>query len=123
MKLNLNERLAIFPILPKEGDFTVLRIVKDLQEKVGLGEEDHKTYEIKRFNAEDKEVPFGDSTAVSSKWNSKLAEEVYLDIDLGDKAKEIVRSALLELDKEKKLTTAHLTVYEKFVQDKEDKNA
>jgi len=107
MKLNVPERVALLQVLPAEGDFTTLKILRDLQAKLGFSEEDHKKFKIVR--ADDR---------VS--WDPKEgAKEVK--IELGDKAKEIIKDALLDLDKEKKLTPAQFTIYEKFVQDKEEK--
>lgn len=104
MKLNVAERVALLQILPAEGDFTALKVLRDLQGKLGFSEEDHKKFRIVR-------------TADRVSWNPEEgAKEV--EIELGDKAKEIVKDALLELDKNKKLRPEHFTVYEKFVQDK-----
>lgn len=107
MKLNVPERVALLQILPAEGDFTTLKVLRGLQEKLGFSEEDHKKFKIVR--ADDR---------VS--WNPEEgAKEV--EIELGEKATEIIKEALLNLDKEKKLTSSQFTIYEKFVQDKEEK--
>ena len=106
MKLNIAERIALLQILPAEGDFTTLKVLRGLQEKVGFSEEDHKKFKIKRI---------GDRIS----WNPKEgAREVK--IELGDKAKEIIKDVLLNLDKGKKLKSEHFSLYEKFIQEKKE---
>ena len=104
MKLNLLERFTVLQILPQKGNFATLNIVRKLQEALAPSEEEFKKYEIKQD---------GDQT----KWNKKGLEEV--EIQLGEKAIEIVVSTLKELDKENTLTPQHLTIYEKFVTKKD----
>ena len=105
MKLNIHERVTLLQILPTEGDFTTLKILGDLQSALGFSEEDHKKFKIKQV----------DSTI---SWDPKEGVKEY-EIELGDKATEIIKDALLDLDKNKKLKVGHFSVYEKFVQDKE----
>ena len=112
MKLNLAERIAILQILPVEGDFTTLKILREVQSEVGFSEEDHKEFGIKKFNDKGEEDPNGTQV----QWGAAGAKEV--EKNLGDKAKEMVREALLKLEGEKKLTPRHMTIYEKFVQEK-----
>ena len=40
MKLNLNERFAVLQIIPQEGNFATLRVVRKLQEDLSFSEED-----------------------------------------------------------------------------------
>ena len=100
MKLNLMERLVVLQILPQEGNFATLKIVRKLQETLSPSEEEFKEFEIKQD---------GDQV----RWNPKGLEE--REIELGDKAKEIVAEALKKLDKDNKLTPQLMLVYEKFV--------
>lgn len=104
MKLNVPERVILLGILPKEGDFTTLKILRELQSNIGFSEEDHKKYKIE---TEDNFVKFD---------VEKGSKEV--DIEIGDKGKEIIKEALQSLDKNKKLEPKHFSLYEKFVQEK-----
>lgn len=106
MKLNISERIALLQILPAEGDFVTLRVLGDMQKAIGFSEKDLKEYNIV---TKDNRVT----------WDAKGAKEV--EIELGEKASEIIKDALLNLDKEKKLKGEHITIYEKFVQDKVEK--
>ncbi len=134
MKLNVAERVALLQILPAEGDFTTLKVLRELQEKIGFSEEDHKKYNIRRignnirwgpWNEEEiKEVGDGDKARAKQmeKENVGLAKTMGEtdEIEFGEKATEIVKESLLGLDKEKKLKSEHVTLYEKFVQEKKE---
>lgn len=109
MKLNVFERVSLLQILPKEGDFTTLKILRDLQGIVGFSEEDHKKFEIKRV---DNQIT----------WNPEEGTKE-VEIEFGEKAKEIVKEALLDLDKSKKLRPELFTLYEKFVQEKKEEKS
>ena len=128
MKLNVFERAQILQILPKEGDFTILKVLRELQGLVGFSDEDHKEFNIRSNGAT---VSWGPSEEKNNKGkrlfsdeeNKKFSEAVVeeREIKFGDKALEIIKNELLKLDKDKKLTPAMFTVYEKFVQEKEGK--
>lgn len=114
MKLNVPERVALLQILPAEGDFTILKVLRDLQSDVGFKDEEHKTFKIRRLNDKGEEDP----TGAQIQWDATEGlKEV--EIKLGEKGKEIVKDALLGLDKTKKLRQAHYSLYEKFVQEKD----
>ena len=100
MKLNLLERLMIQSILPKEADFVTLKIMNNLRQSVAPSEEEYKEFEIRQ-----------DEGRVI--WNSKGNEEK--EIEVGEKATDVIKGALEKLDKEKKLTQDLFTLFEKFV--------
>ncbi|GAG53142.1 unnamed protein product, partial [marine sediment metagenome] len=91
--------------LPKESNFSTLRIVSELQSKLGFNEDAYKEFELKQAE--------GNFT-----WNDKGKE--FREIEVGEKAKEIVKEELIKLDKEKKITLQLYSLYEKFVMNKED---
>ena len=104
MKLKLIERLTILQILPHEGNFATLNIVRTLKETLAPTEEEFKKFEI---------IQDADQT----KWNEKGKEE--LELKIGEKATDVIVEALEKLDKEKKITAFHLSIYEKFVKNKD----
>ena len=93
-------------ILPPEGSFVTLRIIRETSLILGLNEE-----ELKKYNVQQK----GDK----AHWNAKGMEEV--EIDIGERAFTMICEALEKLDKEKKLIQNHYSLYEKFVE--KNKNA
>jgi hypothetical protein len=100
MKLNVLERLLLLQILPAEGDFVTLKIIKGLKESVALSEGDFKEFDIKQ---ESEQVL----------WNQKGNEERA--INIGEKATDVIVEALKKLDNEKKLLETHVSLYEKFI--------
>ena len=100
MNLQVGERLVLLSILPQEGDFTTLKIVRGLRESLSFSEEEHKTYGFKQednmvFWATEKDTP--------------------KDVPIGEKATDIIVDALKKLNDNKKLRNEHFTLYEKFV--------
>ena len=102
MKLNVIERLTILQILPRETDFSALKLIRDLNDKVGLSADDFKKFDVKTDNGQ-------------VKWNKEGIKEV--EIELKEKECDILVEALKGLDKQKKLSQCHLSLYEKFVKD------
>ena len=100
MNLQVGERLVLLSILPQEGDFTTLKIVRDLRESLSFSEEEHKTY---GFKQEDNMV-FWDKTKDTPK-----------DVHIGEKATDIIVNAFKKLNEQKKLRIEHMELYEKFV--------
>ena len=102
MKLNVLQRLMLLNVLPKEGNFVTLKIVRDLKNELSFSEEEHKKYKFVESNGR-------------VNWNP--AAEQFKEVHIGEKATDIIVEALKKLDKEKKLREGHLTVYEKFVKE------
>ncbi len=102
MKLSVMERLTLLGLLPKEGNFTTLKIVRELRESLSFDDKENKELDFK----------FLDSGGVS--WNDRKAKEK--EFKFNDTASGIITDALKELDKEKKLRDEHFTIYEKFME-------
>jgi hypothetical protein len=100
MKLNVLERLLLLQILPAEGDFVTLKIIKGLKESIALSEADFKEFDIKQ---EGEQVL----------WNQEGSKEK--EIKIGEKATDVIVEALQKLDSEKKLLETHVSLYEKFI--------
>ena len=105
MKLNLMERLVALSILPIHGNITTLRIIDDLKVALSPTEKEHKDCEI----VDEENQPI--------RWNTKEGL-VAVDIPIGEKATDIIVDALKSLDAEQKLTKDHVSLYEKFIDNK-----
>jgi hypothetical protein len=99
MQLTILERILALNVLPKEGDITTLRIIRDLQRDLSFTEEEHKEFQFKFDGG-------------NIQWKEGAPPK---EIEIGEKAREIIGSALKAIDKDKKLTMEHLSLYEKFV--------
>jgi len=103
MKLNLMERLTLLQILPKEGSYVTLKVIRDLQSELAPNEDEFIEFEIKQEGEK-------------ASWNEKGREEK--EIELGIKSEELIKDALERLDRDKKLTFQHLSLFAKFIEDK-----
>jgi len=100
MLLSVFDRLILLNILPKEGDITTLKIIRTLKDNLSFSEDEHKSLEFKHE---------GDQIA----WQQ--GADIPKEIEIGEKATDIIIESLKSLNKAKKLTEAHLPLYEKFI--------
>ena len=101
MKLNIKERLVLLGVMPVEGNFLTLKIVRQLREDLSFSEEELKQY---KFNEEQGRITWDES------------QEQPKDVPIGKEGKRIIRDALEKLDREEKLREDHVSVFEKFVE-------
>ena len=106
MELSVLERLVLLNLLPQEGNFTTLKLLRKLREELSFNEEEHKTLSLKQD---------GDQV----RWNEEA--KIVKDVKVEGKMLALVVEILTKLDKEDKLRGEHFTLYEKFVEVKEDK--
>jgi hypothetical protein len=100
MELKVYDRLILLNILPKEGDFTTLKIIRKLREDLSFSEQEHATLQFKQDGG-------------NVQW--KQEGDIPIEIPIGEKATSIITESLKKLDKEKKLTDSHYDLYELFV--------
>lgn len=98
--MNVGERLTAMTMLPQEGSFVTIQIVRDLSKKLGITAEEYKEFEIKEDNGK-------------VFWNAKGNED--REIELADVEITMLKDALKKLDDANKLTQQHFSLYEKFV--------
>lgn len=101
MLLKFQERLVLPSLLPAEGTFLTLKMVRVLREELTPSDAEWKDFEIKHNGSQ-------------VTWNEAKAKEK--DVEINDIMKGIIVEALKKLDSDGKLTTQHLTLYEKFVE-------
>jgi len=101
IEMNVGERLAAMMVLPKEGNFALLRLIRDLSAKLGLSAEEMEKYDVKV--AKDG----------STKWNKTGLTPIIMEFE--DKEIELIKTSLETLDKENSLAHIHYSIYEKFV--------
>ena len=98
------ERLLILNLLPKEESYASLKVIRDLQNTIGLADEEWQEFEIKQESD-------GKIT-----WNEK--GKMPKDFEIGFKARQIVNNALTKLDEQGKLNMQLMEVYEKFMEER-----
>lgn len=102
-KLNLFERLVVMQLLPQKGNFATLKIVTELNMKLGASDEEYITAGLEPQPDGSVQAEFG--------WLSVPEKEfVFKEAALG-----MIRAALKILDDAEQLTMEHFRVYQKFM--------
>ena len=108
MKFEVQERLLLINVLSGyAGDITTVRIVGDLVRDLGFDEGEHKILNFVQ-------------TESTMRWNDGAKAK---EIEVGEKASEIIASLFKTLSDQGKLTLEHLATYDRFVEDKTEKTA
>jgi hypothetical protein len=106
MKLLVPERYALLDMLPREGSFTTIKLVRKLREKLSFTEAEIATYELKEVTSTEK--------GIQVQWK---ADHAPADIDFTSLEYEMIVKSLKEKDNNQKLTELEFPLYEKFVID------
>ena len=102
MKLNVIERLILLNVLPPTGDFTSIKLLREVKEELSFNEEENKALNF--IQGEDGML----------RWND---EQIEKDILVGEIVTGLVKIELKKLDEEKKLTEDHISIYDKFMKE------
>jgi len=104
MKLSIVERLILLGVLPKEGTYITLKLVRELREDLSFNEKEHKL------------LNFANNEKGQMTWAVEGQNKVgNKDVKIGDKALSLVKDIFIEMDKKEKITDELFTLYEKFV--------
>ena len=104
MKLTVLERIALLGVLPAEGDFVTLKIVRELRENLSFDEAEVKQLKVKQ---EGQQIT----------WEAGAETPGGKEVKIGEKATDVIVAALKKLNSDKKLTDQHFSLYEKFVKE------
>ena len=134
MKLTVLERIMLQEILPKEGDFITIKLVRKLREALAFSEKEIAEVEFRThwkcpkcqkvelstevIKCEDCDMymrPAGEVT-----WDDDKAKKVVKDVFMGNKMLSLCESTLKKLSDEGKLTEQHMSLYSKMVEGAED---
>ena len=102
-KLTIGDRITILEMLPPEGNFATLKIVRKLREQLSLTEDEIKKQKV--IQIKDK---------ISWQDGNKTTE-----MEFGEFAENMIVDALKKLDTDNKLEDKHFGLYEIFVEVKE----
>jgi len=106
MKLTVLERLLALGIMPKEGNYVLLKVIRRGQDELSFTDEEIKKYKF---------VTDGQGETARTTWDVTVEQEA--DIKLGSKVKTLIADELEKLDKDKKLTQQHFSLFTKFVKE------
>ena len=99
MELSVLERLVLLQYLPREGDYTTVKIIRQLRENLSFSEEEHALLQFK-------------TEGTSMRWTPGLPPR---DISIGGKATSVIVDTFKALDRQKKLPQDCLDLYERFI--------
>ena len=108
MKLSVIERVMLANILPKEGTFANLRLLRVVKEEISFSEEENKALDFEQD---------GDQL----KWKFKIEEGKLVDlipekeVAIGEVVTKLISKELNSLNSKAKLTEQHFSLYEKFI--------
>jgi hypothetical protein len=105
MELKVFERLILLNVIPKEGNYLDLKIMRELKEALSFDEEEQSALQFDY-----------DKSPGQVLW--KHDADIPKEINIGPRAMVIISDTFKKLDKENKLMEEHLPIYEKFVEDK-----
>lgn len=100
MNFNISERLVTLNLLPREGTFANLKLIRVAREKLSFNEAENKALGFHQK---------GDQL----KWNPKVT--ALKKIDLGEVVSLMLIDALKKLDTDGKLREEHFSLYEKMI--------
>ena len=109
MKLSVLDRIMLLNVLPKEGSFANLKILRIVRENISFNEEENGLLKFKQ----DGERTVWNDTVVS---DGKLVPTVpELEFTIGKVVTNLIVEELRRLNDEQKLTESHFSLYEKFM--------
>jgi len=100
MKFTVVERIITLNLLPQEGSFSNLKLLREAKESLSFTDKENKAL---NFIQKEGSVKWNDN-AVGSK-----------EIKIGEVATQLIVKALKDLDGKEKLTVELMPVYEKFI--------
>lgn len=109
MKLEVHERLALLTLLPKEGDYAALKTIRRAREMLSFTPDEIKFYEMS--------TSLDAAGKPQTHWSAVKNAEAILDAPIDEYTTNVIRDKLAALNKAKKLTEEHMSIYEKFVVD------
>src|SRR3990167_4165132 len=106
MQLLVQERIALLGLLPQQGDFATLKILRVLREELSFSSEEHELLE------------FVDTAENQIAWDG--TKDPLKEFTFTRKETAIIEEALKKADKQKSLSFEHFSVFEKFFPEEEE---
>ena len=100
MELNVMERMILLNMLPAEENIMTLRLIGNLKGDLSFDDDEHKALD---FIQEGEQL----------RWNAEA--DVVKDVTVSEVMTNLIVDILKKLDEEKKLTEAHISLWDKFI--------
>ena len=102
MLLEVQERLALLELLPREGDFAAIKTIRRAREMIDFTPEERMALKFEQ-------------KGTVLVWDIPKGIELIRDIPVDEWTSNKIRDTLINVSNEQKLTDMHFTLYEKFV--------
>ena len=109
MILNTMERIMLSQLLPQEGTFANLRLLRKVRELISFDEDENR---VLKFRQEGPQMLWESDKKVGGKLVPIIPDR---DFPIGEVVSQLIVSKLNELNSQAKLTEQHFSLYEKFV--------
>ncbi len=103
MLLEVNERLALMELLPREGDYAAIKTLRRAREMINFTPEENEELDFKNK---------GNNILV---WDVEAGEKMVRDIPVDEWTSNTIRDILINLSNDKKLSDMQYSLYVKFV--------
>ena len=101
--LTILDRITLVDILPTQGNYANMKLVREMKERLSFNEEDHDAFGIKILN---------NNGSITTTWNLDL--DTGVDFEIGSRIEVMIKDELNTLNADSKLTDAQCILYEKF---------
>ena len=106
MQFGIKERINLLGLLPREGNFIDMKVIRALQNALSFSEADHKDFELQVE---------GEGGGQRILWNE--TKEKPKEVAIGPRARVLIENALKKLDETGKIGKGHLRLFDLFFLD------
>jgi len=104
VKLTVKQRINLQSILPAQGDFLTVKMVRVLRESLSFTQKEHESLKLVHH-------PNG-----SVEWDDKADKKCIKEFEIPETIISIIKETLEKLNASKQITEAHLDFYEMFME-------
>lgn len=103
VKLTVKQRINLQSILPEQGDFLTIKMIRVLREELSFSQKEHDLLQFVNH-------PNG-----SVEWSPKIAKKVIKTVEIPETIVSTIKEILEKANVAKQITEAHLDFYEMFM--------
>ena len=103
VKLTVKQRIDLQSVLPQQGDFLTVKMIRVLREDLSFTQKEHKL------------LKFVNHPNGSVEWDAKAALKCVKEFEIPETIISIIKETLEKLNTSKQITEAHLDFYEMFM--------
>jgi hypothetical protein len=120
VELDVLERMTLMSILPKEGTFLNLKLLRVIREELSFTEEENKALQFRQIVQGDQQMVGWNTTTVDPETSEQRLACPPKEFVFGEVVEGLIVKALTDLDKAEKITADHYSLYEKFMEGHEE---